>query len=63
MDQMVRVEIETEVRQITGARLLTHGELMPGRYVRIAVSDTGRGMDGVTFERIFEPFVFHPPSG
>ena len=56
MDQMGSVEIETEVHDITGARLLTHGELMPGRYVRIAVNDTGRGMDKVTVERIFEPF-------
>src|ERR1700738_4002857 len=56
MDQMGSVEIETEVHDITGARLLTHGELLPGRYVRIAVIDTGRGMDNVTFERIFEPF-------
>jgi len=56
MDQMGSVEIETEVHDITGARLLTHGELMPGRYVRIAVNDTGRGMDEVTVERIFEPF-------
>jgi CheY-like chemotaxis protein len=29
---------------------------VPGRYVRIAVSDTGRGIDEATFERIFEPF-------
>ena len=52
----MRVEIETEVHDITGTRSLTHGELMPGRYVRIAVNDTGRGMDEVTVERIFEPF-------
>jgi signal transduction histidine kinase len=57
VDQMGQVEIETEVHQITGARLLTHGELMPGRYVRIGVSDTGRGMDRMTFERLFEPFL------
>jgi CheY-like chemotaxis protein len=56
MDQMGCVEIETEVHQITEARSLTHGDLGAGRYVRIAVSDTGRGMDEVTLERIFEPF-------
>ena len=37
------------------ARLVTHGDVASGRYVRIAVSDTGRGMDEVTFERSFEP--------
>ena len=56
MDQTGSVELETEVRQVTGARSLSHGQLMPGRYVRFAVSDTGRGMDKVIVERIFEPF-------
>jgi signal transduction histidine kinase len=56
MDQMGSVEIETEVHDITETRSLTHGELVPGRYVRIAVNDTGRGMDKATVERIFEPF-------
>jgi signal transduction histidine kinase len=56
MDQVGRVEIETEVHQITGQRSLTHGDLRPGRYVRIAVSDAGRGIDGTTLEHIFEPF-------
>jgi signal transduction histidine kinase/CheY-like chemotaxis protein len=56
MDQTGSVELETEVRQITGPRSLTHGQLVPGRYVRFAVSDTGRGMDKAIVERIFEPF-------
>jgi CheY-like chemotaxis protein len=56
MDQTGSVELETEVRQVIGARSLTHGQLAPGRYVRFAVSDTGRGMDKAIVERIFEPF-------
>jgi len=56
MDQSGRVEIETEVHQIAGPRSLTHGDLRPGSYVRTAVCDTGRGMDGTTLEHIFEPF-------
>lgn len=40
------------------ARLVTHGDVASGRYVRIAVGDTGRGMDKVTFERNFDPFFW-----
>lgn len=30
--------------------------LLPGRYARLRVTDTGHGMDSATSERIFEPF-------
>ena len=56
MDQIGCIEIETEVHRITGAQSLTHGDVGPGRYIRIAVSDAGRGMDEMILEHIFEPF-------
>ena len=35
---------------------MEHGELSSGRHVVISVIDSGRGMDEMTRERIFEPF-------
>ncbi|MBV8736807.1 MAG: two-component system VirA-like sensor kinase, partial [Alphaproteobacteria bacterium] len=56
MDQLGRVEIETDSHQVTASRPLAQGDLKPGCYVRLAVSDSGRGIDQLTLERIFQPF-------
>jgi len=63
MENSGRIEVETEVHEVVGGHLLTHGELQPSRYVRIAVKDTGRGMDELTLARIFEPFFTTRPTG
>jgi signal transduction histidine kinase/CheY-like chemotaxis protein len=63
MDECGRVEIETEILELASVRSLTHGRLAPGRYVRLTVSDSGRGMTEATLERIFEPFFTTRPSG
>ena len=34
----------------------THAEVVPGEYVKLAVTDDGCGMDKATQERLFEPF-------
>jgi len=39
------------------------GDLPPGRYLRVAVADTGAGMDAETVQRAFEPFYTTKPTG
>jgi PAS domain S-box-containing protein len=48
--------IETSNVMLDGLFIERHPYFVPGPYVRLALSDTGTGMDGATRARIFEPF-------
>src|SRR4029450_8291616 len=41
----------------------SHGELVPGRYVCLAVIDSGRGFDESVARRLFEPFFTTRSAG
>lgn len=42
--------------QLDRTELDLHGDLPPGRYVTVTVSDTGQGMDSETLAHCFDPF-------
>jgi PAS domain S-box-containing protein len=51
-----RFTIETSNAEVGEAECRAHAGALPGKYVRLRVSDTGIGMDEATRSRIFEPF-------
>ena len=58
-------EIVVEVSQVAAASRteLSHGEVGAGHYVRVAVADTGAGMDAGALKRLFQPFFTTRPGG
>ena len=50
------IRVTARQEELVGQCRMSDGELAPGRYVCIAVSDNGRGFDERVARRIFEPF-------
>jgi len=50
------IRVTAERKDVVAFLLMSHGELPPGRYVCLAVIDSGRGFDESVARRLFEPF-------
>lgn len=58
-----KITIETRNVVFDDDYCSTHVDCIPGEYVQLAVSDSGRGMDKETLQHVFEPFFTTKASG
>ncbi len=58
-----KLTIETSNTVLDEGYARTHPEVRPGKYVMVAVCDSGRGMDPHIVSRIFEPFFTTKAKG
>ena len=57
-----KLTIETSLEELGENYQRQHPYMTPGRYVMVAVSDSGEGMDAETRTRVFEPFFTTKPE-
>src|SRR3984885_13718556 len=58
-----RIDVSADPQHLTISRVFSVGELEPGSYARIAVSDDGPGFSEEVGKRVFEPFFTTRPAG
>jgi hypothetical protein len=58
-----RIVVDTANIEVDDAYAFSRATLLPGRYVRIRVSDTGQGMDAETLRKAFDPFFTTKEKG
>ncbi len=58
-----QVTISTANREVRSGKARRRNDLPPGRYVLLAVSDNGTGMDASTQNHLFEPFFTTKEEG
>jgi len=63
MEGRGRLTIEAGNALLDSAYASAHGDLRPGQYVMIAVTDTGTGIAPEIIDQVFEPFFTTKPEG
>jgi CheY-like chemotaxis protein len=57
------IRVAAERKEVAAFLPMSHGELLPGRYVCLSVIDCGRGFDESVARRLFEPFFTTRSAG